>query len=222
MGKTGPPSVVFLVVFNILFIILQKDVLIMPTEISRYPYQSNYESDNYNTSLLVVTSVQYNDSSSIGKIWNFAIPISFATFVTLTILLMCLAGKCYNGCLKRRRRDDMPVTTKYRVAMSNKLMLDLENGTLDPKDMPCLHCKFIEMGEMACYTKTCPECGRPPPVDMGSPSPRLLPKCKSQCVGGDKNQLESDGDAPYFQFPPNEKEFDNICATSETPTSSSK
>ena len=34
------------------------------------------------------------------------------------------------------------------------------NGTLDPKDMPCLHCKFIEMGEMACYTKTCPECGR--------------------------------------------------------------
>ena len=63
---------------------------------------------------------------------------------------------------------------------------------------------------------------RPPPVDMGSPSPRLLPKCKSQCVGGDKNQLESDGDAPYFQFPPNEKEFDNICATSETPTSSSK
>ena len=93
----------------------------MPTEISRY--QSNYESDNYNTSLLVVTSVQYNDNSSIGKIWNFAIPISFATFVTLTILLMCLAGKCYNGCLKRRHTDDIPVTTKYRVAMSNKLML---------------------------------------------------------------------------------------------------
>ena len=62
---------------------------------------------------------------------------------------------------------------------------------------------------------------RPPPVDMGSPSPRLLPKCKSQCVGRDKNQLESE-DAPYFQFPPTEKEFDNICATSETPTSSSK
>ena len=40
------------------------------------------------------------------------------------------------------------------------LFQDLENGTLDPKDMPCLHCKFIEMGEMACYTKTCPECGR--------------------------------------------------------------
>ena len=62
---------------------------------------------------------------------------------------------------------------------------------------------------------------RPPPVDMGSPSPRLLPKCKSQCVGRDKNQLENE-DAPYFQFPPTEKEFDNICATSETPTSSSK
>ena len=119
ISKTEQTSVV-VVVFNN-FLIFRKDVIIMPTEISRY--QSNYESDNYNTSLLVVTSVQYNDSSSIGKIWNFAIPISFATFVTLTILLMCLAGKCYNGCLKRRRRDDMPVTTKYRVAMSNKLML---------------------------------------------------------------------------------------------------
>ena len=28
--------------------------------------------------------------------------------------------------------------------------------------MPCLNCKFIEMGEMACYEETCPQCGRVP------------------------------------------------------------
>ena len=81
-------------------------------------------------------------------------------------------------------------TTEYRVAMSNSLMIvsfcvykfiisnifctshnlcytiiilvlqDLEKGLIDPQDLPCLHCKFIEWGEMACYTKTCPACDR--------------------------------------------------------------
>ena len=81
------------------------------------------------------------------------------------------------------------------------------------------------MGEMACYTKVCPECGRPPPVDMGSPSPTLkLPKCKfNQCVegtSGDKNEKE----APYFQYPSNPNK-ENICATatpSDITTVSSK
>ena len=30
------------------------------------------------------------------------------------------------------------------------------------RELPCLHCKFIEMGEMACYEETCPQCGRVP------------------------------------------------------------
>ena len=31
------------------------------------------------------------------------------------------------------------------------------------KDLPCLHCQLIEMGEMACYQEFCPHCGRVPP-----------------------------------------------------------
>ena len=32
------------------------------------------------------------------------------------------------------------------------------------QDLPCLNCQYIEMGEMACYQETCPDCGRVPPV----------------------------------------------------------
>jgi hypothetical protein len=31
------------------------------------------------------------------------------------------------------------------------------------KPLPCMHCKLIEMGEMACYQEFCPECGQIPP-----------------------------------------------------------
>ena len=31
------------------------------------------------------------------------------------------------------------------------------------KELPCLHCQLIEMGEMACYQEFCPHCGRVPP-----------------------------------------------------------
>ena len=31
------------------------------------------------------------------------------------------------------------------------------------KELPCQNCLFIEMGEMACYQETCPDCGRVPP-----------------------------------------------------------
>ena len=48
----------------------------------------------------------------------------------------------------------------YAVAVSNRLFTD---GTLI-KDLPCLYCRWIEMGEMACYTDKCPKCGRPPPI----------------------------------------------------------
>ena len=40
------------------------------------------------------------------------------------------------------------------------VLQDLEKGLINPQDLPCLHCKFIEMGEIACYTKTCPACDR--------------------------------------------------------------
>ena len=31
------------------------------------------------------------------------------------------------------------------------------------EEMPCLNCRLIEMGEMACYADTCPQCHRAPP-----------------------------------------------------------
>ena len=34
---------------------------------------------------------------------------------------------------------------------------------LTKSDLPCLNCKLIEMGEMACYQGICPQCGREPP-----------------------------------------------------------
>ena len=30
-------------------------------------------------------------------------------------------------------------------------------------DMPCLNCRLIEMGEMACYQERCPQCDKVPP-----------------------------------------------------------
>ena len=60
---------------------------------------------------------------------------------------------------------------------------DAEKGIpLNPKELPCMNCKLIEMGSMACYTELCPDCNRPPPVVPASPSPRLLPKCRNQCM----------------------------------------
>ena len=42
---------------------------------------------------------------------------------------------------------------------------------------------MIEMGSMACYTELCPDCNRPPPIaGLDPPSPKLLPKCKNQCM----------------------------------------
>ena len=29
--------------------------------------------------------------------------------------------------------------------------------------MPCLNCRLIEMGEMACYQEKCPQCDKVPP-----------------------------------------------------------
>ena len=40
-----------------------------------------------------------------------------------------------------------------------KTLQDSEIG----KDLPCLHCQLIAMGEMACYRDFCPHCGRIPP-----------------------------------------------------------
>ena len=53
--------------------------------------------------------------------------------------------------------------------------------------LPCQNCKLIEMGSMACYTATCPACGKPPPggarvmrgecSDIRIPMPCIKPSC---------------------------------------------
>merc|ERR1712108_9175 len=41
------------------------------------------------------------------------------------------------------------------------------------KEMPCLNCRLIEMGEMACYQDRCPQCGRVPPSKKGLPPEKI-------------------------------------------------
>ena len=50
-----------------------------------------------------------------------------------------------------------------------KTLQDSEIG----KDLPCLHCQLIAMGEMACYHGFCPHCGNIPPNLVGA-FPRLM------------------------------------------------
>lgn len=40
-----------------------------------------------------------------------------------------------------------------------------QDASTDGKDgLPCLNCRLIEMGEMACYQEQCPQCGRVIPM----------------------------------------------------------
>ncbi|XP_023330066.1 E3 ubiquitin-protein ligase ATL9 isoform X2 [Eurytemora carolleeae] len=62
----------------------------------------------------------------------------------------------------------------YQVAMSNRLFND--DVSLD--DLPCMNCLRVEMGERACYTGICDNCGQTPPSlrwmypDAPIPQPR--------------------------------------------------
>ncbi len=46
------------------------------------------------------------------------------------------------------------------------------------KELPCLNCRLIEMGEMVCYEGKCPQCGRPPP-GAKKPLPPAPPRSAS-------------------------------------------
>ena len=52
-------------------------------------------------------------------------------------------------------------TTNSEIALS---VFQLQGSFMrSNKELPCQNCLFIEMGEMACYQETCPDCGRVPP-----------------------------------------------------------
>ena len=56
------------------------------------------------------------------------------------------------------------------------VMMTIEMLSRVRQEMPCLNCRLIEMGEMACYAETCPQCHRAPPGtssqgEPGDPGP---------------------------------------------------
>jgi hypothetical protein len=55
--------------------------------------------------------------------------------------------------------DDSLPPLNYQVAMSNRLFTD--DVSMD--DLPCMNCLRVEMGERACYTGICDNCGQTPP-----------------------------------------------------------
>jgi len=79
--------------------------------------------------------------------------VAGAIMLTICIVLGLMKLCC------RSSQSDPSTKLAYPVAISNRLFNDSEIG----KDLPCLHCQLIEMGEMACYQEFCPHCGRVPP-----------------------------------------------------------
>merc|ERR1711994_530499 len=73
--------------------------------------------------------------------------------------LYCICVACGLPQLCFRQSSEGKFSVSYPVAVSNRLFNESEIG----KDLPCLHCQLIEMGEMACYQEFCPHCGRVPP-----------------------------------------------------------
>ena len=92
-------------------------------------------------------------------------------------IIVIAAMTCGIHRLCRREREVLADQPTYSVAISNSLFKeerwDLKGlkglkaeGLLmfrGREEMPCLNCRLIEMGEMACYADTCPQCHRAPP-----------------------------------------------------------
>lgn len=106
-----------------------------------------------------------------GKSWivleeddgnGLGLPLLMATgglavlgIVAITVYKMC-----------RKIPEEEVADEDYSVAVSNSMFRDDRPGDteqLSLKEMPCLNCRLIEMGEMACYTDRCSQCGRVPP-----------------------------------------------------------
>jgi len=82
-----------------------------------------------------------------------------ATGIVFGIIIIGVA--IWYFCWYLVRRGDQEDGPGYTVAISNRLF----KGSFmrSNKELPCQNCLFIEMGEMACYQETCPDCGRVPP-----------------------------------------------------------
>jgi len=83
--------------------------------------------------------------------------VAYSLLTCGIIILICVILGLVRLCCKSGTSGMTRVG--YPVAISNRLFNDSEIG----KELPCLHCQLIEMGEMACYQEFCPHCGRVPP-----------------------------------------------------------
>ena len=109
---------------------------------------------------------------------------------SLLFVLPVLTWACYKCYKVQKRGTTTSEEATYSVAVSNHLFKD--DNALMKADLPCQNCKLIEMGSMACYTETCPACGKPPPGgprvmrgecrDISIPMP-----CKPSCLKGEKS-----------------------------------
>ena len=109
---------------------------------------------------------------------------------SLLFVLPVLTWACYKCYKVQKRGTTTSEEATYSVAVSNHLFKD--DDALMKADLPCQNCKLIEMGSMACYTETCPACGKPPPGgprvmrgecrDINIPMP-----CKPSCLKGEKS-----------------------------------
>ncbi|CAB4070346.1 unnamed protein product [Lepeophtheirus salmonis] len=100
------------------------------------------------------TSILSN-SAQIFEEWT--VGIIHGPFLSLSSLLLWPV----DSSVSAEKEDTTPYDERpqYSVAISNRLFKDDTPG----KDLPCLNCRLIEMGEMACYEETCPQCGKIPP-----------------------------------------------------------
>ena len=91
-------------------------------------------------------------------------------------LLVVTAMGCgmRNLCRRQRLVDDEVSSPSYNVAVSNSIFR--EDSGSGREQMRCMNCILIEMGEMACYTERCPDCGRIPPGRKKQKPPDLLRK----------------------------------------------
>jgi hypothetical protein len=124
-------------------------------------------------------------TNSARMSWNTLV----VSVVVVLIIIVLIAIGC--GIFMICKKDNPETGPGYSVAVSNRLF---KEGT-DGNDLPCLNCRLIEMGEMACYTERCPQCGNVPP-------------CRKELYPDEREQRER-GKRQQRQQKPNQQQLQN-------------
>jgi hypothetical protein len=129
-----------------------------PVNNERYPNTERQTQEEEEKEEKVTTYSEGNNNSDQGRMatmeWNTTVVL--VTVVLIIIVLVAIGCGIFMIC----KKDNPETGPGYSVAVSNRLF---KEGGMDGKDLPCLNCRLIEMGEMACYTERCPQCNNVPP-----------------------------------------------------------